>query len=136
MALLFLMIFVGYASGSTNADFIRIISVFPNSNLTEGIEQQFTVTVEYVLSSREQAVLYIGFNYLQQKWYHLVYATPSRANRGLVVGKGRGIHTFNVTAKPKNWHSSPNFGVYANLSPYPHGENWYPLVIDEKELSF
>jgi hypothetical protein len=134
MVLVFAMVFVGYVNGSTNVDFIRIINVTPNVNLIDGTKQQFTVTVEYVLSSQEQAMIYIGFNSYRSGWYTFVSATPLRG--GLVVKRGRGVHTFNVTALTKNWEPNGKFGAYANLSPYPHEDSWFPLAFDIKELSF
>jgi hypothetical protein len=129
MVLVFGLVFTGYVFGSTNADFIRIVSVTPNSNLVDGIEHQFTVTVEYNLSTREQGIIYIGFNTIRSNRYRLV-------SQNLIVNKGRGTHTFNVTAIPKNWFPNDKFEIYANLSPYPHGSSWNPLVFNIRELTF
>jgi hypothetical protein len=134
MVLVFAMVFVGYVNGSTNIDFIRIIDVTPSVNLIDGIEQQFTVTVEYVLSSQEQAMIYIGFNSHRSNWYTVVSATPLRG--GIIVKRGRGVHTFNVTGLTKNWERNGKFGVYANLSPCPHEDSWNPLAYDIRKLSF
>jgi hypothetical protein len=134
MVLVFGMVFVGYVNGSTNIDFIRIINITPNVNLMDGTEQQFTVTVEYVLSSQEQAMIYIGFNSYRSNRYTFVSATPFRG--GLIVSRGRGVHTFNVVALTKNWNPNGKFGVYTNLSPYPHENSWKPLAYDIKELLF
>jgi hypothetical protein len=105
---------------STAKDSIRIISVTPTGNLIDGVQQTFTVKVEYVLATLDQGILYIGFNYKDPKVYQL---TKDK----LIVKKGSGVHTFVVTVTPKNWHSTADFEVYVNLSPYPHESYWHPL---------
>jgi hypothetical protein len=105
---------------STAKDSIRIISVTPNINLINGVRHTFTVKVEYVLATLDQGVIYIGFNSKEPKRYQLT-------GDKLIVNKGSGVHTFIVTEIPKNWYSTADFGVYVNLSPYPHESRWYPL---------
>jgi hypothetical protein len=134
MLLVFGMVFVSYVNGTTNIDYIRIINVTPNNNLIDGMKQQFSITVEYLLSTREEAIIYIGFNSYKPDRYQLVNVVP--ANLGLIVKKGRGVYTFNVTGLSKNWFSNGKFGAYANISPYPHGKSWNVLSRDIRELSF
>jgi hypothetical protein len=105
---------------STAKDSIRIISVTPNKNLINGVRYTFTVKVEYVLATLDQGVIYIGFNNTEPKRYQLT-------RDKLIVNKGSGVHTFVVTVIPKDWYSTADFGVYVNISPYPHEASWYPL---------
>jgi hypothetical protein len=129
------MAFVGNINGITDlTDYIKIINITPNNNLIDGTEHQFTVTVEYFLATQEQAMIYIGFNTKQPNRYNFVSATPLRG--GPIVYRGRGEYTFNVTAIAKNWYPNGRFGVYANLSPFPHNDSWNPLTYDIKRLSF
>jgi hypothetical protein len=114
---------------NTAKDLIRIISVTPDGNLIDGIRQTFTVKVEYVLATLDQGVIYIGFNNRELRRYRLT-------GDKLIVNRGSGTYTFTVTAVTKNWYSAADFGVYVNLSPYPHQSHWYPLVDHIVPLSF
>jgi hypothetical protein len=115
---------------STAKDSIRIISVTPTGNLIDGVQQTFAVKVEYVLATLDQGVIYIGFNYKEPKMYNLI--TKAK----FIINKGKGEHTFIVTVTPKNWYSAADFRVYVNISPYPHGANWYPLDKHAVPLKF
>jgi hypothetical protein len=118
----------GNVNSSSNSDFIRIINITPNSNLMDGTNQQFTVTVEYGLFTKEDGIVYVGFNSYKPDMYTLM--------GNLIIKRGTGVHTFNVTALTKDWQSSAMFGVYVNISPYPHEKRWRPLVYAIKNLSF
>jgi len=114
---------------NTAKDLIRIISVTPDENLIDGVQQTFTVKVEYILTTMEQGVIYIGFNNKQPRRYSLT-------GDKLIVNRGSGVHTFTVTGITKNWHYDAAFGVYVNLSPYPHQSSWYPLDFHIVPLKF
>jgi len=114
---------------NTAKDMIRIISVTPNGNLIDGVQQTFTVKVEYILATMDQGIIYVGFNNKQPRRYSLT-------GDKLIVNRGSGVHTFTVTGITKDWHFEADFGVYVNLSPYPHQSSWYPLDFHIVPLKF
>ncbi|MDR0494299.1 MAG: hypothetical protein LBG95_01540 [Treponema sp.] len=134
MALAFGMTVVGCDDGSTNGngDFIKVISVTPNAGLIDGTEQRFTVAVEYVLLTQDEAQINVGFNSglygLGVNWY-------AHAGEPKIIQKGSGTHTFNVTAFIKKWNTA-KFGVCVFLDPYPfpEGDSLDKLASDFKEL--
>jgi len=114
-------------------DYIKIQSVTPSTGLTDGVEQAFTVEVEYCLASQAQGVIYIYFNdlYKPNIWNFFEYIT---------VNKGKGKHTFNVTALTKDWKKlgyKDEFQVGVDLGFYLpfYGEYVY-LEGEFKALSF
>jgi hypothetical protein len=110
-------------------DSIKIVSVTPDGNLTDAVQQSFSVTVEYDLSTQEQGELCIGFNSHDVIMYVL---DPELCT----ISKGHDTYTFNVTGLTKNWSGEGDFGVYVNLSPHPHASFWIPLAWEVKSLSF
>ena len=116
-------------------DYIKIQSVMPSSNLIDGVEQQFTVKFEYCLASQEQGRIEILFNNLDEPNYLF-----SPDNGFIVVNKGKGSHTFNVTALTKDWTKlgyEEEFRVGVVLWPYPTPDDtYYSLEGEYKTLSF
>ena len=92
-------------------DSIKIISVSPCVNLTDEVEQEFTITVDYVLSTTERGEIVIAFNTDSLGLFEF----DDEEGR-VVVSKGYGRHTFNTTIMPKNWSPEAYFGVKACLS--------------------
>jgi hypothetical protein len=116
----------GLASGS-----IQILSVTPNSGLTDDTPTDFVVEVEYELSQASQGELVVGFNYGSNID---IYGLISGAK--FIVSEGTGQHIFNVTALTKDWGASGDFKAYVNISEYPHGDTWIPLDSDTMVLTF
>jgi len=54
----------------------------------------------------------------------------------VIVDKGSGIHTFDITTIAKDWMSDGDFKVYVNLSENPHPPTWSPLASDTMTLNF
>ena len=108
-------------------DSVKILSVTPNTGLTDGEEQNFTVKVEYSLATEEKCELTICFNsYSIDGYSH--YETKE-------ITKGKGNYTFeDITVTPKDWRSEGGeFGVMVVLrSP----ASTYSLARDLKPLSF
>ena len=111
-------------------DNIEIISVSPSSGLVDGVDYDFTVTVEYNLASVNSGLLMIGFNTEEVDRFRMI------SEASTIVDKGSGTHTFNVTATAKDWLAAGDFKVYVNLSENPHPSEWTPLSTDEEPLSF
>ena len=111
-------------------DNIEIISVSPSSGLVDGVDYDFTVTVEYNLASVDSGLLMIGFNTVEVDRFRMI------SEASVIVGKGSGTHTFNVTITAKDWLADGDFQVYVNLSENPHPSQWTPLSSDAEPLSF
>ena len=109
-------------------DYIGIVSVSPDSNLMPRYTYDFTVRVEYTLATQDQGELNIGFNVNSPDSYSLI---PTASQ---IVNRGSGTYTFNVSSYVVDWGLDGNFGVYTNLSPYPHDSPWTPLDSDILEL--
>ena len=120
----------GSTGGGGGADSIRIVSVTPSTNLTNGVNTQFTVVVDYVLNTQAQGRILISFNNLE---------TPERGTiaSDRSVSRGSGRQTFNVSAVTKNWFSQSDFRVSASLyPPYNSSGSNIALVTDRKVLTF
>jgi riboflavin synthase alpha subunit len=112
------------------ADSIKVVSITPNNSLFGGRDQEFTVEIEYDLSTQTQGEICIGFNSSKLDTFALVEIGEN------IVAKGHGTKTYTVTARTRNWFSKGQFCVYVNLSPYPHADTWKPLVSNTTPLSF
>ena len=108
---------------------ISILSVAPNTGLTNATYTSFTVELEYTLNDSIQGELSIGFNngdsinsyYMETA--HLIY-------------EGTGTYTWIVTALTKDWLLEGDFEVLAMVSEYPHEDSYSPLDSDTHILSF
>jgi hypothetical protein len=114
-------------------DYIKIRSVTPNSNLTDGVEQLFTIIVDYSLATQEQGLIIIGANNLNEPDSYFF-----NKDFNFIVNKGKSNHTFNITLLTKDWGIEEEFWIVVNLGYYLDGdpENWEWLAQDGKTLSF
>ena len=118
---------VGCDDGSTKyngPDFVKIESVTPSTDLVEGIEQQFSVTVNYGFSF-ERGTIAITFNTDEINAY-IRYAF-------IDIKNGSGKHTLNAAVIPKNWLADGDFEVMAILL---NSKSIYSLAYDKKVLTF
>lgn len=111
-------------------DRIEIISISPSTLLVDGVEYNFIVKIEYDLVTVNSGVLMIGFNTEKINSYQMLSAAS------VIVDKGSGVHTFDVTTIAKDWMSEDDFEVYVNLSENPHPSTWTPLATDVMTLNF
>ena len=112
-------------------DFINIISVIPDSGLTDRVDTNFKIVVKYNLFSSTEGTLEISFNTdVVDEWSPIWDAK-------FLVNKGSGTHEFNVTVKPRNWRSQGDFSVSVGLwkVPFVIGEH-NNLDWDRKILAF
>ena len=111
-------------------DSVHIISIHPSSNLICGVEQHFTVRVQYELSSRSNGQISLSFN-----THHIYIAGVVRS---VDVTRGIGTRIFDVTVIPKDWHPAGTFRVnVCLLPPPPRGDRpWYSLSSDSRTLTF
>ncbi|MFT3781536.1 MAG: hypothetical protein QM790_05915 [Nibricoccus sp.] len=119
---LFALVTTGTATGFSegNGNKIQIVSVTP-STMVENKAQEVEMVVDYELVSREEGIVYIGFNTNEPKRYHLA--------NNVVVTAGKGRVVLKAVITPRNWGDIARFAAFANLSPFPHGNRWTPLVM-------
>jgi len=127
-------------------DWVKLVFVTPNhyENYTDPLI--FTATIDYSLQSREEGIIYLGFN--TQDAHRFVVDTSESAR--VVVSKGAGRVVLSETVTPVNWNTSvsfmkqflagysdlvKDFKIYANISEYPHDVPWVPLAADEAVLT-
>ncbi len=130
---LFIVILIWGCSRKTDptpSDSIIIKSVSPNSGLIDGVETSFTVVVDYVLITKEQGELNIGFNNDSDFNSYTIIDSGTK-----IISKSSGAHTFEVKAKAKKWNNG-DFMLFVNLSEYPHSSPWVPIVYKSSKLTF
>lgn len=109
-------------------DSLTIVSITPTAGLTE-TPTTFTVNVKYRLESSNQGQLTIAFNNANVSTYSRIETAS------VVVPKGSGTHTFNVTVTPKKYTSPSKFAVNVGLANYPHPAAFVPVAGDYQELT-
>lgn len=123
--------FLGCPTGNGNGDSIRIISVTPNSGLTNGVSTTFVVDVEFRLSSVDNGEINLGFNTEEVDRYKIIRQYQVFKDAGQLQQL-----QFIVTVVVKNWGNEGDFAVYVNLSEFPHDTTWTPLATDIMVLTF
>jgi hypothetical protein len=116
------------AKGETK-DKIRIVNVTSSAPVLDGVENEFTVEIEYTVESADAATLMIGFNSDKSNVYRM---TTSKK-----VKKGTNLITLKSKVVPKDWKEYGDFVVVANLSPYPETRGrWVPLASTREVIEF
>jgi len=103
-----------YRMGPSKKDTIKILSVYPNSGLQNGLETHFTIKVEYNLVTYQQGEVSIGFNTTNPAWWDTI------ESENFIIRNGTGTHTFNATIVPKNWCGTCN--IIATLDEEPEND--------------
>jgi tetratricopeptide (TPR) repeat protein len=103
---------------------ISIAKVSP-SKVTVGKETTFTVTVNYTSTNANACIIYAGANIDESDSYSLLDE--------FVLPDTSGEYTFTFTCTPVEWADNP-FGLYVNISDYPHSDEWTPLASDRYNL--
>jgi tetratricopeptide (TPR) repeat protein len=96
---------------------IQIIDVLPKA-VNYGVETTFDVTVRYTSANTENCIIYAGANIDESDQYILLDE--------YILAETTGVYTFSFTCTPVLWADAP-FGVYVNISPYPHADSWSPF---------
>lgn len=109
---------------------IEILSVTPNSDLEDGVLYNFSVDIAYQLATVAEGELLIGFNTRSVTSFDMLSSAE------IIVEKGSGQHTFEVSASAQDWGSDGSFKVYVNISEHPHPARWTPLASDSEILHF
>jgi hypothetical protein len=119
----------GQETESKKADSVRILAVSVSGPVRDGVQDEFTVEIEYSLDSADAAMASIGFN----------SDDPSRFR---MTGKkkilrGTNVLTLKALVVPKDWKERGDFIVYVNLTPYPVPRGRYtPLASTERVIDF
>jgi hypothetical protein len=110
-------------------DSIRILEVTSSTPVRDGVENEFTVKIEYDLQSSDEATASIGFNSDDPGRYRIT-------GRKKVAG-GTNVLMLKGVIAPKDWKDRGDFIVYVNLSPYPAGQSRFrPYATAEKVIDF
>jgi serine/threonine protein kinase len=97
------------------------ISAASPSSAQAGVETTFSVAVKYTSRNTTGCIIYAGANTEIADSFSLYteYVLPDTS----------GTYTFNFTCTPKKWDDH-FFGIYVNISEYPHPDSWNPLDSD------
>lgn len=115
---------------SLATDEIKILSLATDRVLKDGETAVFTVSGEYLLTTKDSAEVSIGFNNYYSPISYTMLPGVSK-----VIAKGAGVFEFTVEAMVKNWGTSGNFNCYVILSPYPEAKGlWSPYEYDTYTL--
>src|SRR4028119_2734 len=91
-------------------DKIRIVNVTASAPVVDGVENEFTIEIEYTVESGEAATVMIGFNSEKSSIYRM---TTSKK-----IKKGTNFITLKSKAVPKDWKEYGYFVVIANMFSY------------------
>jgi hypothetical protein len=113
------------ADGQTASGTIEIVDVTPKTAVP-GEETAFSVTVRYTSANIGGCVIYAGANTSESQRYALYdeYVLPDTS----------GTYTFSFICTPAAWTDNA-FGIYVNMSEYPHPDSWTPLDMDVYDLA-
>jgi len=92
-------------------DKIRIVNVTASAPVLDGVENEFTIEIEYTVESGEAATVMIGFNSEKSSIYRM---TTSKK-----IKKGTNFITLKSKVVPKDWKEYGDFVVIANMFSYP-----------------
>jgi hypothetical protein len=106
-------------------DFIEITSVNPATG-TANVPTSFTVSFGYQLATKDNGIIYLGFNTSGPHAYSLINT--------LTVIRGAGSGSLTASASPVAYPSPDSFGAYVNLSEDPHPVPWSPLKSDVEPI--
>ncbi|MDQ3322893.1 MAG: hypothetical protein M3525_10770 [Acidobacteriota bacterium] len=116
-------------SKAENQDKIRIVSVTAASPVVDGVENEFTIEIEYTLETMDEGSVAIGFNVNDSAAFRM-----SARKR---VKKGTNLMTLKAKVTPKDWKENGDFTVLVNLSPYPLPSKRYsPMASTSTVIDF
>jgi len=112
-----------------SSDAVQILSVSAESPVKDGVQNEFTVQIQYTLDTADEALLAIGFNSDDPGRYHMTGSKKVARGANVIILKGRVI--------PRDWKERGDFMVYVNLSPYPIPKSrWRPLATAQRVVEF
>lgn len=130
---LFLIFAVSNVSAQINdqnsPERITIVNVTTSVPVRDGVDNEFTVEIEYTLESADEAMIAIGFNSDNPNRYRMMAQKRIR--------KGTNRITLKADVKPKDWKERGDFMLYANISPYPlPAARFTPLASTKRVIDF
>ena len=117
---------LGAANGAAAGDSVKVVSITAAEPVVRGVENEFTVEVEYKLESADEGEINLGFNLDRPKGFKMVESH--------VVQRGAGTATLKARVIPVDWRERGRFQMLVNLSKYPHAGRWSPLASERREI--
>ncbi len=114
-------------AGAAPRDKLKIISVDSAQPVVRGVENEFTIEVEYKLDSADEGEINMGFNLDRPNAFKMVDS--------FLVQKGQGVATLKAKVIPVDWGRRAGFTVMVNLSKLPHETRWRTLAGDKQEIA-
>lgn len=97
--------------------------------MRDGVDNEFTVEIEYTLESADEATVGIGFNSEKPGVYRMTAQKK--------IKKGTNLITLKADVKPKDWKERGDFVLYVNIAPYPMSQTRFrPLAATKKVVDF
>ncbi|MCA1590301.1 MAG: hypothetical protein LC734_07920 [Acidobacteria bacterium] len=119
----------GQTSDEKVADSVRIVSVSATAPVKDGVQNEFTVDIEYKLESVKEAMVAIGFNLDDPGRFRMTGKKK--------ISGGTNTITMKALVSPKDWKERGDFIVYVNISPYPVPKHRYtPLANADRVVAF
>jgi len=113
----------------TSPDSVQILDVSAESPVKDGVQNEFTVQIQYTLDTADEAMASIGFNSDDPGRYRMTGMKK--------VTRGTNIFTLRGRVVPKDWKERGDFIVYVNLSPYPIPKaRWKPIATTQRVIEF
>lgn len=110
-------------------DAIEITSVTPDT-VTEGEPTSFSVGFDYRLASKQNGIIYLGFNTDEPTKYILT------DDRQAIDQTETSSGTLSGVATPVIYAAPDSFGVYVNISEADHPKpEWFPLTSDQLNVT-
>ena len=110
-------------------DAIRIVGVTSSAPVRDGVENEFSVQIEYDLHSADEASASIGFNSDDPGRYRMTGRKK--------IARGTNVLTLKGVVIPKDWKERGDFIVYVNLSPYPGTKSTFrPYATAQRVIDF
>jgi len=110
-------------------DKITIVNVATSAPVRDGVDNEFTVEIQYTLETADEAMVAIGFNSDKPNGYRMMAQKR--------IKRGTNSITLKADVKPKDWKERGDFIVYANISPYPlPAVRFTPLVSTKRVIDF
>jgi hypothetical protein len=104
-------------------DTVKIASITSSEPVHRGVENEFTVDVDYNLDSSDEGIIMLGFNSQDPNQFVMMQSK--------IVQKGSGTATLKAKVIPVDWRDRGRFTAMVNISKYPHEESWHTLATDK-----
>ena len=114
---------LGERRGRASTDTIKIVKLTSAQPVHPGVENEFTIKVEYTLESEDDGIIMLGFNTQQPETHMRVQSE--------IVHKGLGTTRFKPKVVPVDWQERGQFAAKVNLSKH---ENPWKTLVDDRQV--